>query len=53
MPEGFSSKEYAKFFNAFRMTCWEFLFSERVSLLFVILNELLGEEESLRVRGDE
>ena len=46
---------YAGSFTAFRMTCRkDFRHSERVLPFYVILNELLGEEESLlRVRGDE
>ena len=42
-----SSNGYAGFFTTFRMTCLEVFYSERAIPFFVILNELLGEEESL------
>jgi hypothetical protein len=46
--QGDTSIENARFFTAFRMTSWGVL-SFRTSLSFiVILNELLGEEESLQ-----
>jgi len=53
IPGEFSSNDYARFFIAFRMTCQDGIcYCERANLSFsVILNELLGEEESqLRVR---
>jgi len=44
-----SSNEYAGFFTAFRMTFWGVLsLYKSPSPWFVILNELLGEEESLQ-----
>jgi len=39
--------EYAGFFTAFRMTCRGVFVIVNESFFFVILNELLGEEESL------